>query len=130
MKTFAQSMLLTGALALGASGLTAAQSNNNGMEQWFKAKYGRPSAMEEARLKAELADTAFRGETYQPTAAANWTEQYFKAKFGRNAPAEERRLKSERDSTAYREEPSAEGAPATSLRDEQYRAKYGRLPGR
>lgn len=130
MKTLVQSMLLTGALALGASGLTDARSNNNGMEQRFKAKYGRPSAMEEARLKADLADRAFRQEPSQRSVAANWTEQYFMAKFGRNTPAEEARLKAERESTAYREAPAAERAPALSLRDEQYRAKYGRLPGR
>jgi hypothetical protein len=130
MKKFVQSIVITGALTLGVNGLMAAQFSNDGMEQRFQAKYGRPSATEEERLKAEMANTAFREEASQPTAAVNWTEQYFKAKFGRPSPVEEARLKAERDSTAFREEPDTEWPSALSFRNEQFRAKYGRLLGK
>ena len=130
MKKFARSMVMTGALTLGVNGLMAAEFNNDGMEQRFQAKYGRPSATEEARLKAEMTNVAFREEPSQPAVIVNWTEQYFKAKFGRPSPAEETRLKAESDSTAFREEPNAERPNALSFRDEHFRAKYGRLLGR
>ena len=132
MKTFVRSMLITGALALGASGLTAAQLGNPSQEQWFEAKYGRPSPMEEARQKAERESTAFREvmPALVHTAAPRWSEQYFRAKFGRSTPAEEARSKAERESTAFREEFAAPVAPGRSWIEELHRAKYGRLPGK
>lgn len=74
-------------------------------EQWFKAKFGRYSPMEEARQSADRRNTGaiFRGHTrLQPTARANspaplnsWREQWFKAKFGRYSPMEEARRRAE-----------------------------------
>jgi len=85
-----------------AAGL--AQPTNSWQEQWFKAKYGRYSPMEEARQKAEQANTAFHEETTpraerrrEPATPSNsWREQWFKAKYGRYSPMEEARQKAER----------------------------------
>ena len=129
MKRIVNSILLTGALALGVSGLMA--ESNNFSEQWYKRKYGRPSPAEEARLKAERESTAFREEsaTAEPV-KRNWIEDYFKAKLNRNTPAEEKRLKDERESSAFREEPTREPTPIRTRFDEWYHKKYGRYPGK
>jgi hypothetical protein len=97
MKTFVRSILFTGALVMGANGLMAAQGTNSWFEQWYRTKFGRNSPMEEARQKAERANTAFREETtHEVTAPANtWFEQWYKTKFGRSSPREEARQKAE-----------------------------------
>ena len=133
MKTFLRSILIPGALALMVNGLMAAQTTNtNGWyEQWHKAKYGRNSPAEEARLKAERESGAFREETpvnFAPT--PNWSEQIFKAKMGRYTPAEEARLKAERENTAFREEPTRDLGPARTWFEEWHKLKYGRYPGK
>jgi hypothetical protein len=131
MKHFVNSILLTSALALGVNGLMAAPVSNDWFEQWYKTRYGRPSPTEEARLKAERENTAFREETrHIAPARQNWIEDLFRAKLGRNTPAEEERLKAERESSAFREEPARETAPANTWFEEWYRTKYGRYPGK
>jgi hypothetical protein len=98
-------------------------------EEYFRAKYGRSSPTEEARLKAEQATTAFREETTDAVAPAvpNWIEQYFRAKYGRSSPTEEARLKAEQASTAFREEPTRDVAPPVPNWIEQHlRVKLGR----
>jgi len=132
MKPFVRGMLITGALAMGANGLFAGQFNttsNGWFEQWHKAKFGRNSPAEEARLKADRETTAFREEfTPEVAGPANtWFEQYYRGKYGRNSPAEEARLNAARESTAFREEsvPKAAG-PANTWVEQYYKGKYGR----
>jgi len=70
-----KSILLTGALLIGANALMAAQAapaSNNWVDQFYKAKLGRSSPAEEARLKAERANTAFREEI---TLKSGWAGQ-------------------------------------------------------
>ena len=131
MKKFVRSIIFTGAMAMGATGLMAAPASD-WFDQWHKAKYGRSSPAEEARLKAERESPAFREQTPSRVAPArvNWTEEHFKAKLGRNSPTEEDRLKAERENTAFREEPDREAVPAKTWFDEWYRAKYGRYPSK
>lgn len=130
MKTFVRSILFTGALVMGANGLMAAQISNTWLDQWYRAKLGRSSPAEEARLKAEQSNTAFREETrHEPSSPSNaWFEQWYKAKFGRSSPAEEARQKVEKENTAFREERRVERkfSPANEWFDQWYRAKYGR----
>ncbi len=57
MKTFVRSILFSGALVMGANALMA-ETSNAWLDQWYRAKFGRPSPTEEARLKAEAANTA------------------------------------------------------------------------
>lgn len=131
MKTLVRSILFTGALAVGANGLFAAQASNVWMEQWFKAKYGRNTPMEEARQRAERANTAFREESVSTRQGNTWFEDWYKAKYGRPSPTEEARLKAERTSTAFREEPASPTTrPANTWFEGWYKAKYGRTaPG-
>src|SRR6266700_3843208 len=93
MRMFVRSLLLSGALLMGASGLMA--QTNSWREPWFKAKFGRYSPMEEARQRTEAANTAYREEptTEAGSPANTWYEQWFKAKFGRYSPMEEARQK-------------------------------------
>lgn len=131
MKMRMKSVLLTSALAIGANALMAAQAsqaNNQWLDQFYKAKVGRSSPMEEARLKAEAANTAYREEiTTAVFGPANpWLEQFYRAKLGRNSPMEESRLRAEGANTAFREENTREAGPASNWFEEFYRAKFGR----
>jgi len=133
MKTLVRNVLVIGALATSASGLMAAPASNSWFEQWYKAKYGRSSPTEDARQRAEQANTAYREETTPRTAtsANTWLENFWRAKYGRSSPIEEARLRAERESTAYREEVTPKPAmPANTWRDDFWKAKYGRpFPG-
>jgi hypothetical protein len=94
MKVFVRSALLSGALLMGASGLMA-QTNDSWREQWFKTKFGSYSPMEQARQRAEAANTAYREEatteTERVAPADAWREQWFKTKFGSYSPMEQAR---------------------------------------
>ena len=125
-----KTILLTGALMLGANALMAAQAipaNNDWVDQLYKAKLGRSSPAEEARVKAERANTAFREEaTVEVAGPANpWLEQFYRAKLGRNSPMEESRLRAEGANTAFREE-TREARPANDWFEQFYKAKFGR----
>ncbi len=95
MKPFVRSIMFTGVLAMAASSMAVAQTSSNSFEQWYRAKYRRPSPTEEARIQAEQSNTAYREETpAQVTAPGNnWYEGWYRAKFGRPSPLEEKRLK-------------------------------------
>src|SRR6266853_1437363 len=106
MKTIARTILFTGTLVTAASGLIAASRSDSWLDQWYKAKYGRSSPTEEARQRAEQANTAFREETTRDVAtpANRWIDQWYRAKYGRSSPMEEARQRTERANTAFREE--------------------------
>ena len=131
MKTSVKSILLTGALAMGANALMAAQAvtaSDNWLDQFYKAKLGRSAPTTEARVKAEGANTAFR-EEITPAAAGSanpWLEQFYRAKLGRNSPMEEARVKAEGQNTAFREESTPEARPANNWFEQFYKAKLGR----
>jgi hypothetical protein len=89
MKLFARNILITGLLALVASPAIVAQTSNSGFEQWYRAKYGRPSPTEQARLDVAAQQAA------PPTVAAMSNagfELWYRAKYGRPSPTEEARL--------------------------------------
>ena len=84
---------LLGAMFAAAS---LAQPSNTWLEQWFKAKFGRYTAAEEARQRGQQIETAYREEARSQAAPApsayrtnEHLEQWYKAKFGRNSPMEE-----------------------------------------
>ena len=130
MEISVKSILLTGALVMGANALMASQAVSAGdrwLDQFNKAKLGRSSPAEEARLRAEGQNTAFREETREVAGPANpWLEQFFKAKLGRNSPMEESRLRAEGQNTAFREETTHEAQPANNWFEQFYKAKFGR----
>ena len=86
MKPFVNSILIAGILAVTASTSLIAQSNT-GFEQWYRAKYGRPSPTEQTTLKTPQASTS--AETTQPTVAVTEFEHWYRAKYGRPAPTEQ-----------------------------------------
>ena len=125
MKTFVTNVLLGGALLMGASGLMA-QSDNSWREQYFRAKFGRNTPLEETRQNAEAVSTAFREEFTTPMPANTWYEEYFKAKFGRVSPLEEARQNTQAASTAFREEePTEVVAPVNNWHAQMFRMKTG-----
>ena len=129
MKPFVRSILFSSALVIGANTLMAAQASTTWADQWFRAKFGRPSPTEEARQRAEQASTAFREEPTREVAAPapTWIEQYYRAKFGRSSPIEEARVKADQANIAFREETTPQAAPAaTNWIEQYYRAKFGR----
>ena len=134
-------VLMLSFAGLALAGAAFGQGSNSTVEQWHKAKYGRYSAAEEARQKAETANTAFREDTGEASGLSNasshptvsWSEQWNKAKYGRYSAAEEARQRSEQSNTAYREESAPEevigGRPAEtaiSSWEQWHKAKYGR----
>lgn len=129
MKPFVKSIMFTGILAMAASSVAVAQTSSNSFEQWHRAKYGRPSPTEQARVAANEANTAYRAETPGQVAELTntWYEGWYRATFGRPSPSEEARIQAEQSNTAYREEaPVQVGAPANTWFEGWYRAKYGR----
>ena len=120
MKTFIKGVLLATGITVGAGSLPAAQ---DWTEQYFKAKLGRNSPAEDARLRAEGANTAFR-EAAVDVAAPDWIEQHLKGKVGRNTPAEEARLRDAQQNTAFRQEPVTVAAP--NWIEQHIKGKLGR----
>jgi hypothetical protein len=145
MKLFTRSILV-GVLAMGATTLMVAQTSeqqdaadrkvtptqaaapaNTWFEGWYRAKFGRLSPTEEARLKAQRANTSYREETpRQVSAPANtWFEGWYRAKFGRPSPTEEARLNAERANTAYRDATPAQAAVPDNSRFEAWYREGG-----
>ena len=95
MTPFVRSILLTGALVVGANAAMASQVNNTWLEQWYRAKYGRNSPAEEARQRAARENSTPREEVTARVArpANEWYENWYKAKFGRSSPMEDARKK-------------------------------------
>ncbi len=128
MKSSTRGILFTAVLAMVASTSMVAQSNS-WSEQWYRAKYGRPSPTEEARIQAQQATTAYREAKPSPTAVPvnTWFEGWYRAKYGRPSPTEEARLQAVESNTAYREAaPTKSAAPVNTWFEGWYRAKYGR----
>jgi hypothetical protein len=127
MKTPIRKALLTAVLMAGASSMMASPASNSYIDQWYRAKFGRSSPMEEARLRAEQANTAYREEATPKAALRNtWFEDFWRAKFGRSSPMEEARLRAEQATTAYREEATPKAALPNTWLDDFWKAKYGR----
>jgi hypothetical protein len=111
MKTFVRSVLFAGAMYVGANGLMAAPASDAWVDQWYRAKFGRPSPATEARLNAEKERTTSRDEAREEgsgkahnrtrkgaafreggqavrksSPGEDWLDQWFRAKYGRPAP--------------------------------------------
>ena len=112
-----RSILLTAILATVASASMVAQSNS-WSEQWYRAKFGRPSPTEEARIQAAQETTAYReAEPAQTVVPANsWFEGWYRAKYGRPSPTEEARLNAAKQTTAKPAVPNDLAAPTEDQR--------------
>jgi len=123
-----RSIFFTAVLAMVATTSMVAQSNS-WSEQWYRAKFGRPSPTEEARIQAAQENTAYREVTPAQTAVPSnaWFEGWYRAKFGRPSPTEEARIQTEQANTAYREvTPTQAVTPTNAWFEGWYRAKFGR----
>jgi hypothetical protein len=94
MKPFVRSILFTGILAIVAISSMVAHTSNGWSEQWYRAKYGRPSPTEQARLKTPQVTAASPDAKLPPVvmSANGGFEQWYRAKYGRPSPTEEARL--------------------------------------
>jgi hypothetical protein len=127
MKPLIRSVLFTGVLVIGGNALMAAQPGNSYIDQWYRAKFGRSSPMEEARQRADQANVAYREEATAKTFPANtWFEDFWMAKHGRHSPMEEARQRADQANAAYREEATAKVFPANTWFEDFTKAKYGR----
>ena len=127
MKTFAQRLLAITVALAGTGVLTASASVN---DQWYRAKFGRSTPAEEARIQQEKDSTAYRVEPAGPMAAEpeRWSENHFRQKYGRSTPLNEARLQEEQANSAFRAAPA--GTPERDEMAERYRMKYGRALAR
>lgn len=118
--------VLAGAMLMGSTGLMAKtpMPTNSAYEQWFRAKMGRTSPSEEARLQAVAEQTST-----QNAVAPDVYEQWFRAKFGRTSPSEEARL---RANPAFNEVVTSRivRAPVNNVYEQWFQAKFGRIPPR
>jgi hypothetical protein len=105
-----------------------AQPSNSWVEQWYRAKSGRPAPTEQARIDAArlvVAPTAAVKSDNSTAHADAWLEQWFQTKYGRHTPKVEARL---RESRLGNNETitSRSSAPANPWLENWYRAKTGR----
>jgi hypothetical protein len=92
MRTYAKSILITGILAITATIPMVAQTGNGQFDQWYRAKYGRPSPTEPASVETSPTNTG----APRPAGAVSATggfEQWYLAKYGRPSPVQEARLR-------------------------------------
>ena len=96
MKTSGGSILFTSILAIIATGSLFAQTSNDGVEQWDRAKFGRPSPTEQARMNSQSVNATSPDATplFKAESANTGFEQRYRAKVGRPSQAEEARLDS------------------------------------
>ena len=131
-----RNILFLGALAMGANSLLIAQTTNPWFEGWYRAKFGRPSPTEQARIDAAKATeptNAVQADVKAgmiPAPVNTWFEQWYRDKYGRPSPTEEARIEAQRASVAPRAEVPAKSAkaaaPANTWFENWYRDKYGR----
>jgi hypothetical protein len=127
MKTSVKSILFTGIVAIIATGSMFAQSSNNGFEQLYRAKFGRPSPTELARLSSQPINAAsLDAKPFLTAESANsGFAQWYRAKVGRPSPAEEIRLKSSQVNPTL-PEVTQPAVSADGGFEQRYQAKIGR----
>ena len=133
MKRSFRSILFIGVIAMGANSLLVAQTTNPWFEGWYRAKFGRPSPTEQARITAAKAtEPAREAQTNAkagtvPAPVNTWFEQWYRDKYGRLSPPEEARIEAQRASVAPRTvSATRSAAPANTWFENWYRDKYGR----
>jgi hypothetical protein len=87
VKTFVNSILITGTLAIFTASSMVAQTSSGQFDQWYRAKYGRPSPSEQARPQTAQGNSTSTVTT--PTVPGSQFEQWYRAKYGRPSPTEQ-----------------------------------------
>jgi hypothetical protein len=88
MNTVAKSILVSSILSIGLTASMVAQPGTAQYEQWYRAKYGRPSPAAQATPKTTQASSTST-EATQPTVAVTQFEHWYRAKYGRPSPTEQ-----------------------------------------
>jgi hypothetical protein len=88
MNTFVKSILVSSILSIGLTASMVAQPGTAQYEQWYRAKYGRPSPAAQATPKTPQTNSTST-EATQPTVAVTQFEQWYRAKYGRPSPTEQ-----------------------------------------
>lgn len=128
MKPSIKTIVFAALFTIGANGILTAQTSSAWAGQYYRAKFGRPSTTEEARIKTAETTAAVTNSVtvYRPAADENaWMEQWFLDKYGRHTPKVEARLRE----IALTNSSAASGqtsVPVDTRFDNWYRAKYGR----
>ena len=122
--------LIIGIVAVGASAPMYAQTYSPWLEQWYRAKFGRPLPAETAQLNSarRAESVALAATTGTASAPANtWFENWYRDKFGRPSPLAEASAqtqpKSVRRFTASNEKRQS---PGNTWFEQWYRDKFGR----
>ena len=128
MKSSVSSILFTGIFAIISTGSLIAQTSNGNFEQWYRAKFGRPSPSEQARLTAQPVNAASAHPAFLTAESANsGFEQRYRLKVGRPSPTEEARLNSQQANPAL---PALTQSTLAAFADggfeQRYQSKYGR----
>ena len=122
--------LIIGIIAIGASAPMFAQTYSPWLEQWYRAKFGRPLPAETAQLNsipnAEPAASVATTST-APVPANTWFENWYRDRFGRPSPLAQASAqtppKSARRFTACNEKRLS---PGNTWFEQWYRNKFGR----
>ncbi len=120
MISIPKTILLVGALSLGASGLFASPAGNNWINHQYRAKLGRNDPTVEAQIQAQQANSAYRAAPAQ-IHKVDYLKQDFREKLGRTVyPPETARQRAAEANSAYRQ------APKQSLQQtpQQYEHNY------
>lgn len=105
MKSIFKSILLVGALTIGASGLFASPAGNNWINHQYRAKLGRNTPSVDAEMQAQQANSAYRAAPAK-LHKVDYLKQDFREKLGRTVYPP--RTASERAAdlnSAYRQQP-------------------------
>ena len=122
--------LIIGIVAIGASAPMFAQTYSPWLEQWYRAKFGRPLPAEAMQLNptpnAEpAASAATTGTASVP--ANTWFENWYRDKFGRPSPlAEANAPAPPKSATGFTASNEKRRSPVNTWFEQWYRDKYGR----
>lgn len=122
--------LVIGILAIGASAPMFAQTYSPWLEQWYRAKFGRPlpaATAQQNTVPREYSAVPVAASGTSATPVNAWFENWYRDKFGRPSPLAEASAqtpwKSARRFTARNEKWQS---PGNTWFEQWYRDKYGR----
>ncbi len=121
--------LIIGIVAIGASTPMFAQTYSPWLEQWYRAKFGRPLPAETMQLNptpnAEPAPSAATTGTAS-VPANTWFENWYRDKFGRPSPLAEANAPAPKFAKGFTASNEKKQSPVNTWFEQWYRDKYGR----
>lgn len=120
-------VLIVGAVAVGASMPMLAQTGNPWLEQWYRAKFGRPSpaaTTQQDSTRCAGPSTAATATTTTTAPADSWFENWYRDKFGRPSPLEQ--ANPQQPVKLFKADNQKQQRPVNTWFEQWYRDKYGR----